>query len=66
MKSASVTNFLLHLYWTAAEPMSTAFLGSAREKGEVLCFMESFKYMSFKMMDTGALSSKDPIKGCPP
>eukprot|EP00435_Cladocopium_sp_Y103_P069103 s569_g32.t1 len=31
VKSASVTNFLIHLYWTAAEPMSTAILSKANE-----------------------------------
>ena len=27
VKSASVTNFLIHLYWSAAEPMPTGSLG---------------------------------------
>ena len=27
LKSASVTNFLVHLYWSAAEPMPTGLLG---------------------------------------
>ena len=27
LMSASVTNFLIHLYWSAAEPMPTGFLG---------------------------------------
>lgn len=52
VKSASVTNFLVHLYWTAAEPMSTACLGCAQEKGGPCVSFSLWKNQIMMMIDT--------------
>ena len=62
VKSASVTSFMVHLYWSAAEPMSTATFGSIRLgifQMNGLPSVQQFNFSSFLNLNHG------PIMGFP-
>ena len=56
VKSASVTNFLIHLYWSAAEPMPTGSLGLGWGKDSIIFLLVGTWFYCLVVSSNGCVS----------